>query len=222
MSGGARAWVKFFGNARNRAAPDTPVLDVLARTGAHWAGTYPAGRRPRSVRDGDAIFQARLVTLPGGVGDIVVFGRAVALRYVEGRDDADAADLVLRPWKRRWPHYVRVRDGAFLAGTLADAVSLGELMDALGAEAFATTQRNALAGRGNVDPRQAYRQQPAVRLSHEGAAWLDARLDEAFAQVGRLSDAELARLDWPIGAVVPDSPCTRSKSGHPCLHSDHG
>ncbi len=193
--------MKFFGSATNRASPDAPVLDVLARTGAHWAGTYPAGRRPRGVRDGDRIFQARLVTLAGGTGDILVFGRASALAYVEGRDDASADDLALRPWRRRWPHYVRVRDGEFVAGTLAHGVSLGELMDALGAEAFASTQQNALAGRGNVDPRQAYRQQPAVRLSHEGREWLDARLDEAFARVGRLSGAALAQLDWPAAAI---------------------
>jgi hypothetical protein len=190
------AFVKFFGRAGTRTAWDAPVLDVLARTGAHWAGTYPAGRRPRSVRDGDRIFMAQLVAR-GGVADIAVFGRAVALAHVEGRDDADADDLALRPWKARWPHYIRVHDGWFVGGTLADAVSLGELMDALGAEAFASTQRNALVGKGNVDPRQAYRQQPAVRLSHEGAEWLDARLEEAFARVGRLSDAALARLDRP-------------------------
>jgi hypothetical protein len=195
VSGGARAWVKFFGNARNRVSPDLSVLEVLERTGAHRSGSYPAGRRPRGVRDGDRMFQARLVTLPGGVGDIVVFGRAVALAYVEGRDDASEDELALRPWKRRWPHLIRVRDGEFLAGTLADGVSLGELMDALGAEAFASTQQNALACRGNVDPRQAYRQQPAVRLSHEGRDWLDARLDEAFVRAGRLSAAQLARLD---------------------------
>jgi hypothetical protein len=194
------AFVKFFGRAGTRTAPDAPVLDVLARTGAHWAGTYPAGRRPRSVRDGDRMFMAQLVARRG-VGDILVFGRATARAHVEGRDDASAADLALRPWKRRWPHYVRVRDGAFVAGTLADGVSLGELMDALGAEAFASTQRNALIGHGNVDPRQAYRQQPAVRLSHEGREWLDARLDEAFARAGRLSAAQLARLDWPDGAT---------------------
>ena len=190
------AFVKFFGRAGTRTAPDAPVLDVLGRTGAHWAGTYPAGRRPRSVRDGDRIFLAQLIA-QRGVADIAVFGRALALRHVEGRDDASAADLARRPWKARWPHYVRVREGQFLAGTLADAVSLGELMDALGAEAFWSTQRNALAGRGNVDPRQAYRQQPAVRLSHEGHQWLDARLDEAFERSGRLGAAELARLDWP-------------------------
>jgi len=196
MTGGARAWVKFFGRAGTRTAADASVLDVLARTGAHWAGTYPAGRRPRSVRDGDRMFMAQLVARRGAA-DIAVFGRALAFAYVEGRDDASEEDLALRPWKARWPHYVRVREGEFLAGTLADAVSLGELMDALGAEAFFTTQRNALAGRGNVDPRQAYRQQPAVRLSHEGAEWLDARLDEAFDRAGRLGPAELARLDWP-------------------------
>lgn len=128
------AFVKLFGRAGTRTAWDASVLDVLARTGAHWAGTYPAGRRPRSVRDGDRMFMAQLVAR-GGVADIAVFGRATALAYVEGR--------------------------------------------------------------GNVDPRQAYRQQPAVRLSHEGGEWLDARLDEAFARVGRLSAAGLAELDWP-------------------------
>jgi len=190
------AFVKFFGRAGTRTASDAAVLDVLERTGAHWAGTYPAGRRPRSVRDGDRMFPAQLVARRG-VADIAVFGRALALAYVEGRDDASPQDLARRPWKARWPHYVRVRDGEFLAGTLADAVSLGELMDALGPEAFWSTQRNALAGRGNVDPRAAYRQQPAVRLSHEGREWLEARLDEAFTACGRLGAAELARLDWP-------------------------
>jgi hypothetical protein len=193
VTGGERAWVKFFGNARNRVSPATPVLDVLERTGAHRAGSYPAGRRPRSVRDGDRMFQGRLVTT-SGVGDILVFGRAVALRHVEGRDDASPEELALRPWKRRWPHLIRVRDGEFVDGRLADGVSLSELMDALGAEAFASTQHNALVGSGNLDPRQAYRQQPAVRLSHEGREWLDARLEEAFAHVGRLAAARLARL----------------------------
>jgi len=45
----------------------------------------------------------------------------------------------------------------FIAGTLADAVSLGELMDALGAEAFWSTQRNALAGRGNIGQKKTRR-----------------------------------------------------------------
>jgi hypothetical protein len=194
VTGGEKAWVKLFGNAANRASPGLAVLSVLERTDAHRAGWYPAGRRPRSVRDGDRMFLARLVAA-GGVADILVFGRATALAYVEGRDDATEAEIVQRPWRRRWPHRIRYQDGELVAGTLADGVSLGELMDALGAEAFASTQHNALVGSGNVDPRQAYRQQPAVRLSHEGREWLDARLDEAFERSGRLSEEELARLD---------------------------
>jgi hypothetical protein len=90
------AFVKFFGRAGTRTAWDAPVLDVLERTGAHWAGTYPAGRRPRSVRDGDRMFMAQLVARRG-VADIAVFGRALALAYVEGRDDASAEDIALRP-----------------------------------------------------------------------------------------------------------------------------
>src|SRR5215207_3309913 len=127
---GEQAFVKFFGSAANRADPALPVLDVLQRTGAHWACTYPAGRRPRSVRDGDTMFLARLVRA-GRESDILVFGRAVGLAHVERRDDASAEDLARRPWRRRWPHYVRVHDGRFVRGTLADGVSLGELMDAL-------------------------------------------------------------------------------------------
>jgi hypothetical protein len=47
-----------------------------------------------------------------------------------------------------------------------------ELMDALGANSFAPTQRNALRGEGNFHPRKAYRQQAAVELSGEGLSWL--------------------------------------------------
>jgi hypothetical protein len=96
------AFVKFFGRAGTRTAWDAPVLDVLTRTGAHWVGTYPAGRRPRSVRDGE-----------------------------------------------------------FLAGTLADAVSLGELMDALGAEGRAA-ERDAAGATRLAGPQPARLKRPAT------------------------------------------------------------
>ena len=221
---GERAFVEFFGNARNRVSPGVTVLDVLERTGAHWGGSYPAGRRPRAVRDGDRMFQARLVALAGGAGDIVVFGRGTA------PDTSRAATTRARKTSRA----VRGADGGRTTSASATAssspgrsasVSLGELMDALGAEAFASTQQNALAGSGNVDPRQAYRQQPAVRLSHEGREWLDARLDEAFAHAGRLSAAELAGLDWPKKTrrtKAPGGPKTNSSTparGSPTIGS---
>lgn len=70
-------------------------------------------------------------------------------------------------------------------------------MDTLGTDAFASTQRNAAAGQGNVFPRAAYRRQPSVRLSAEGQAWLNAELDAAIRLHGQVSDDELAKLDWP-------------------------
>jgi hypothetical protein len=191
-----QAFVKFFGRANEREHPSAGVAEVLQRTGAHWACTYPAGRRPRAVCDGDTIYLSRM-TRDGAGDDIIVFGRALAFRHVEGRDDATAEDIALRPWRRRWPHYVRVHHGAFVDGVLANGVSLYELMDDLRAETFATTLANVAAGSGNTNPRRAYRQQPAARLSPRGRAVLDARLEEAFARHGRLPAAELARLDWP-------------------------
>lgn len=190
------AFVKFFGQANRRERPTIEMFELLDSTGAHWACTYPAGRRPRSVNDGDTIYPSRLTTSRAG-DDILVFGRATGMRHVEGRDDASEQDIALRDWKRRWPHYVRVHHGQFVDGILANGVSLYELMDDLGSATFATTLANARAGRGNTNPRRAYRQQPSVRLSPQGRALLDARLEEAFARHGQLPATELARLDWP-------------------------
>lgn len=191
-----QAFVKFFGQANERVDPVSPTLQVLADTGAHWSCTYPTGRRPRRVRDGDTMFPARMVIDRDGP-DILVFGRATAYAHVEGSDDASAEDKQRRPWRERWSHYVRVDHGAFVSGTLSNGVSLGELMDELGAAAFASTLENARRGQGNINPRRAYGQQPDVRLSPRGHAWLEGRLDEAFARHGTLTDADRAQLDWP-------------------------
>ena len=74
---------------------------------------------------------------------------------------------------------------------------MNQLMDALGSDAFAATQRNAAYGVGNVDPRQAYRQQAHVQLSDQAEAWLTAQLEEAFRHHGKLPQANLNELDWP-------------------------
>jgi hypothetical protein len=189
-----QAFVKFFGESVNRAARTVPVMDEVKRSGCHWACTYPRGKRPRQVGDGAAIFMGRLVKKPD---DIIVYGRAVAMRHEEGRDDATPADLVERPWKENWPHYIRVHYGEFVAGRLANGISLNELMEALGSGSFATTKWNAEGGSGNVNPRSAYLQQPSVKLSDEGFHWLNERLEAAFQRHGKIAPTELERLDWP-------------------------
>ena len=55
-----------------------------------------------------------------------------------------------------------------------------ELMDALGADSFAPTQRNAALRKGNTNPRRAYPQQAAVELSAQGLSWLGERLQASF------------------------------------------
>jgi hypothetical protein len=140
------------------------------------------------------MFMGRLVRQPA---DILIYGRAVAMRHREGHDDATAEDIARREWKARWPHYVRVHHAEFLGGTLGNGISLNKLMDELGPDAFAVTQRNAAGGQGNTDPRRAYMQQAAVELSRQGLDWLNARMQEALNAYGRLGPDDFAQLDWP-------------------------
>lgn len=85
----------------------------------------------------------------------------------------------------------------FLAGDLRGAVSLFEMMEELGADAFASTSRNAGQREGNINPRRAYMRRAEVELSPRGHRWLAERLEGAFARYGKLPPAELATLDWP-------------------------
>jgi len=188
-----QSFVKFFGEAHKRENRFTQVLTEVNGSGSHWACAYPKGKRPRGVQDGAVMYMGRLVKDPN---DILIYGRAVAIRHMPGRDDATADDIRRREWKAKWPHYVRVYDAEFIAGSLNNGVSLNELMDVLSADSYASTQRNASMGAGNTDPRKALMQQPAVQLSPQGAAWLDERLESAFAKCGRLTPSMLERLDW--------------------------
>ncbi|WP_064750285.1 phospholipase D family protein [Solirubrobacter soli] len=193
-SGSGSGFVKFFGEGDNRVSRDVETIEEVRRSGCHWACTYPHNRRPKSVNDGDTVYLGRLVS---GPNDLLVFGRATALAYMPGRDDATRADIRRRPWKAQWPHYARVHGAEFIAGPLSNGVPLSELMDELGSRAFASTNENALSGTGNTNPRKAIRQHPAVRLTPAGLAWLSQQFDEAIDQVGRVPDAALDQLDWP-------------------------
>ncbi len=192
-----QAFVKFHGTSENRAPLSGTTLGELEGVGCHWALAYPAGKRPRIVRDGDLMFIASLTEAPP---DIRVFGRAIAMRHEEGRDDATPVDIARLEWKERWPHYIRVHHAEFLNGKLANGVSLNELMDTLGPGSFASTQANLSRGVGNTDPRHAFPRQPAVRLSPQGRTWLNERLQaalDAHGTIPRSALDTLDTLDWP-------------------------
>ena len=195
ISDARQAFVKFLGEGNNRVPLSFSTIQELVQGGCHWALSYPASKRPSGVEDGAVMFIARLTSDPD---DIRVFGRAVGLRHVPGRDDATPNDIARRPYKKYWPCYIRVHHAEFVAGTMENGVSLHELMSSLGSDSFASTQRNQAKGQGkNTNPRRAYMQQAAVKLSPQGFAWLNERLDLALRAHGRVSADQLAKLDWP-------------------------
>ena len=190
-----QAFVKFLGEGHNRVAISSyTTIEEIEETRCHWAVPYPANRRPRTVKDGAVMFIARLTKEPN---DIRIFGRAIAMKHDPVRDNASPEDIALRPWKEQWPRYIRVHHAEFVAGTMENGISLNELMDSLGSDSFASTQRNAARGAGNTNPRLAYMRQPAVELSAQGLSWLGERLQEAFAEHGKVPQDTLDELAWP-------------------------
>ena len=117
--------------------------------------------------------------------DIRIHGRAIAVAHQEGRDEATQADINRRDWRERWPCYFRVHHAEFVAGTLANGVSLYTMMDILGTNAFATTQARVANGLP-ADPRMSIRQQAHVRLSTQGLEWIHRELENAMAGYGKL------------------------------------
>lgn len=188
-----QAFVKFLGNSGDRWPVSTPIMEVVGDSDCHRVCAYPKSKRPNIVKTGAIMFLARLVD----DRDIMVFGRAIAIRHLPGTDEATAADIAHLPWMDSWSNFVRVHHAEFLAGTLQNGVRLSDLMDDLGTNSFASTQKRAAGGEKGIDPRRAYGQQPAVRLSREGLDWLNARLEQAFRDHGKLRPDELDDLYWP-------------------------
>ena len=162
-----QAFVKFLGASDNRLPLSFSTIAEIELTGCHRAVCYPANRRPRGVKDGAIIFTACPTSDPN---DMRIFGCAIGRAYTDGRDDATPEDIERRPWKAKWSRYIRVRNPEFVAGTIQNCVSLNELMDTHRANAFASTQRNAVRGVGNTNPRKACSSQAAVELSAESLA----------------------------------------------------
>jgi hypothetical protein len=196
----AQAFVKFLGASGYRVPLTYGTLEEVRRAGCNRVLAYPKNRRPISVEEDALMFIGRLTSGPEG-DDIRVFGRARAVRYQHGRDDAVPSDVARRESRAKYPHYIRVYRPEFVAGTMANGVTLNELMAALGANAFASTKRNAARNQAsgtntfNVDPRRAYLRKPGVELTAEAIDWLSSRLEDSFRRWGTLPRADLLTID---------------------------
>ena len=188
----APAWrwfVKLVGTNADRLSLDTTVAHTLEESDTYSRLWYPKNKRPRSVRDGDLVFIGRMVK----PADIMIYGRARTFKHMPDQDDASAQDIRKRNWKSKWPHFVRLDGPEFVNCTLADCISLYKVMDELGWDTFATTRDRALGGQKAVNPKTAYSQQPAVRLTPRAAELLNKRLDDRFAIFGRIPSSALPR-----------------------------
>lgn len=187
----SQAFVKFLGESDNRVPLGCPTVEEIERAGCQRVLAYPTSKRPRRVKDEALMYIARPTEQPN---DIRIFGRAVGMAYIVGRDDASADDIARRDWREKWSRYIRVHQAEFVAGTMANGVSLNALMDELGADAFAATQRNAANQKGNTNPRRAYLQAADVELSAQGQDWLRDRLQAAFDAHGTVPNDILAAI----------------------------
>ena len=188
-----QGFVKFFGIGSDRAEPSMTVLDEVNGSTSHWALSYPVTKTPKQVRDGALMFIARLAK----PNDILIYGRAIGLHHRRGLDDATAGDIKKRDWKEHWSHYIRVRDVQFINGTLADGVSLQEMMNELKHLSFATTKARYLRGERKINPRTTYARQAQVELTPEAIVWLNDQLDRRFEMHGRISQKVLKNLIQP-------------------------
>ncbi len=139
-----KSFVKFVGSSDNRVSHETPIIKELENSECHKVLAYPRNRRPINVSKGSIMFIARLEKDPV---DILIFGRAIAKEYEEGRDDASEEDINRRSRRERWSHYIRVRNAEFVAGTMDEGISLYEMMNELGSDAFEPTKKISLKGK---------------------------------------------------------------------------
>ena len=185
-------FIKFFGTSDDRKFKDFNVIEEIKRSACHKVLSYPKGKRPRQVRDGDLIFIGRLVRDPF---DIMIIGRTIGIKYDPRIDNATQSDINLRKWRREWPHYIRINRPEFVKGRLGDRISLYRLMQELGSNIFASTYAHALEKDGNIDPRKAYIRQASVRLTPYAARIINERLDDLFSNFGRFTEEDLQGID---------------------------
>ena len=198
VANASQAFVKFFGvgTAKGRIDLSDRVIDIVRIQECHRVLAYPTGTHPRQVQDGDVVFISRMTKNPN---DHRIFGWAIATKHRDGQDEATDEDIARCPWRKEYGSYIRVDEegfeAEFLDGTMEAGVSLYELMKALGSDSFASTQRNASAGKGNTDPRKSIVRKPHIQLSEKGFAWLTDKLQEAFAKHGKISVKDNEKSD---------------------------
>lgn len=184
-------FVKFFGTADNRVNLQHSVREEIDRALCHYACGFSENKKPRRFHDGDIIYMARMTRDPI---NFAIFGRAEAIRYVEGRDQATQNELKQRAWKKKWPIYLRIRNPVFIDGTMGDCPLLYDLIDALEYNSFPSTRKRYDNGELDVNPCKSLMQQAYVKLTQESVGWLEPKFEDALKTFGQVDDTFLLHL----------------------------
>jgi hypothetical protein len=184
-------FVKFFGTSDNRVLPTFTVKEEVNRALCHYACGFSENKKPRSIKEGDIIFMARLIKEPY---DYAIFGRAEAIRYDEKRDRATNNEISQRKWKKDWPIYLRVKNAKFINGQMQDCVLLYDLIKNFDYESFPTTLKRFDDGEREINPYLSLSQQPYVRLTLKSAEWLEKRFVDKINEFGLIPETFISKL----------------------------
>lgn len=184
-------YVKFFGTAQNRVPLTFAVREEIDRALCHYACGFSKNKKPRQIQSGDIIYMARMTYNPY---DYAIFGKAEAIKFVDGRDRATEEEIAERPWKKDWLIYLRLENPVFIDGTMNDCVLLYDLIKALDYESFPSTQWRYESGERNINPYKSLSQQAYVKLTTKAVEWLEPKFQEALNHVGQVDDSFISNL----------------------------
>jgi hypothetical protein len=177
-------YVKFFGKGSKRVNLDFTTREEVDRALCHYSCGFSLNKKPRQIQEGDIIYMARMTAHPF---DYAIFGKAIARKFVDGRDQATSKEIKQRPWKKEYPIYLRVQQPIFVDGNMGDCVLLGDLIRALAYESFAATSyRYHQKNERDIEPKNVLRQQAYVKLTHKGAEWIESRFRDSLLRVGQI------------------------------------
>jgi len=185
-------YVKFFGTAKNRVPlTTTTTREEIGRALCHYACGFSKNKKPRQFQNGDIVYMARMTYAPH---DYAIFGKAEAIEFIDGRDEATPGEIVERPWKEDWSIYLRVTNPIFIEGTMKDCVLLYDLIKALDYESFLSTQQRYEKGERDINPYRSLSQQAYVKLTTKAVEWLEPRFQEALNRMGKVDDSFIDSL----------------------------
>ena len=190
------AYLKFWGKSSSRAERNETIKQILHWTEAHYAVTFPEGERPREIMDDDTVYMAYIVKDHPGY---MIFGRGYGTAHVPGRDDASHTEKSRKPWKKDYPHYIRITSPVFIDAKLSDCPELGHLIDTHDVNVFYRTQARAAAGEKDIKVKNSLKRKPGIRLSAIATVELDRQFSKALEQHGKIPDAFLSTLPPETG-----------------------